>query len=193
MGTLHKHLRTLPQLSVLGGRYSDANVPTRFTRQRTPDAFLTPIVSQIAPCLIQATSTHYFYNSELSTRRCPVHDNISQKGIYCLVSRSNTSHRKLFACLNLILWHLTSGIPVTQCEAQTLNDEYNSLPYSLLHSPYWNSSLLHIGLGIWCWHQTVSTHTIATQIMVFWILTPCNYYRWTTFERMCCLNLQGQS
>jgi hypothetical protein len=31
----------------------------------------------------EATSTLYFYNSELSTRRCPVHDNISQKGIYC--------------------------------------------------------------------------------------------------------------
>jgi len=28
MGTLHKHLRTLPQLSVLSGHCSDANVPT---------------------------------------------------------------------------------------------------------------------------------------------------------------------
>jgi len=45
MGILHKHLRTLPQLSVLSGHYSDANVPTRFTWQAIPEAFLTPIIT----------------------------------------------------------------------------------------------------------------------------------------------------
>lgn len=44
---------------------SDANVPTHFTRQTSPDAFLTPIISQKAVSYAEATSALHFFYSEL--------------------------------------------------------------------------------------------------------------------------------